>query len=197
MDFNLGEEEKLVDFQRLLELGPKLNQEVQQSIASDRPMWRNPMGHEKIIVHCKENQRASYGDKILEFRERLYLYQLSLEESRKACRLWNEINILCSITSFSFFAAWRLKPLALDVSFRTLDPADIAFQKFHRGWKALSGWDKVNKLFNPSKGAETSDIILRYRCLPPVFGPFRQQRYLVSNSRGKIDWTWVAHEDKS
>ena len=137
-----------LEAQRLIDLLPKLDVKVQEHVSSNLGYWRSTVAlskHRDLLL-------AKRSDLLLdmhspEIKEIIELYNRSLEDSRDRKGLLNQdIQINMGMARVYFLAAFRLNPIATEGLFNAAVRAVQAFEKVRAGWRALTGWDRVEKL---------------------------------------------------
>lgn len=169
--------DKLIESQRLLDLVPKLNGEIQSFTANSIPHWRNLVSNFKTRIYFDKHGHGFLNEEVPEFLEILSLYKTSLEEFRTKGELYSQACVLIFIAQLYFFAAQKLRPAALNAYLESLNSADILFQRIREGWKYLKGWNKVEKLLLSSEGHMRLQIFpLALHILREFLAPHEQLR---------------------
>ncbi|KAG8525556.1 uncharacterized protein KY384_009200 [Bacidia gigantensis] len=138
---------RALEAERLIILLPKLNAKVQAQIASDLAYWRSILAAAKHMMYVK-----SLGDVLRdmhspEVKEILELYDQSLVDNHeKNGPLTRDIHINMDIAHVYFYAAARMDPIAVEGLLNAVARAVQTFEKIRAGWRALKGWDRVEKL---------------------------------------------------
>lgn len=135
-----------IEAQRLLDLIPKLNEEVQQQVISDTASCRNNLASAKRHIYIENNGHDLFDVKSPDFLDILGLYRLSLAENRERGRIRAEGYTLMDIARLYFSASLKLDSSVLETFFETLDAAMNAFERSRVGWRVLQGWDRVQKV---------------------------------------------------
>ena len=78
--FELADEDRLTEAQRMLDLIPTLCEEVQPHLQSNVVNWRNIVCSARTMIYAKQNQETLWNDKSPQFREIEALYEASLHE---------------------------------------------------------------------------------------------------------------------
>lgn len=135
-----------IEAQRLLDLIPKLNEEVQQQVISSTAPCRDTLASAKRHIYVETTGHELLDVKSPDFLDILSLYRLSLAENRE--RGWNRAEgyTLMNIARLYFFAALKLDSSVLETFIETLDAAMNAFERTREGWRVLQGWDRVRKV---------------------------------------------------
>lgn len=141
-----SEETIVKETQRLLDLFPKLNEEVQQQVACSRAPVRNTLAAAKYIILVKKTGHVFLDARSPEFQNILSLYKQSLAENREEGQIRAEAYTLMNIAHLYFYTALKPDPSVLETFIETLSAAMDAFEKIREGWRALQGWDKVDKV---------------------------------------------------
>lgn len=74
--------DRAIEGQRLLDLVPKLNTEVQSLTMETLPFWRNVVASLKALIYFETHRHGFLDEEVPEFVEILSLYQTSLEDFR-------------------------------------------------------------------------------------------------------------------
>ena len=121
--------ERLTKIQSLMGLIPKLNKKIQGYVTESMPLLRNLVCTLLSLTYFQEHHHALWDDESPEFHDILDFYQLSLKEIRKNGKLSQKTSTLLWIAKLYFYAAESLRPNAVELFSKTLDAADLAFQK--------------------------------------------------------------------
>lgn len=135
-----------IEAQRILDLIPKLNEEVQQFVIANTAVFRNALASAKVMIYAAQTGHVFLDVENPDFRDILSLYQLSLAENRERSRIRAEAHTLIEIASLYFFATTKLDSGVPETFIETLDAAMTAFERIREGWRTLRGWDKVRKV---------------------------------------------------
>ena len=147
IDSAMSPELRALEAQRLIALLPKLNVKVQEHVSSDLAFWKSTVARAKHLMYIK-----SHGDVLRdmhspELKEIIELYNQSLADNRdKGGPLLREIYICMDMAHVYFYAAAKLDPVAGEGLLNAAAKALQAFEKLRAGWRALTGWDRVEKL---------------------------------------------------
>ena len=138
---------RALEAQRLISLFPKLNVKVQEHISSDLAYWRSIVATAKHSMYKKSRGDVLRDMHCPELKEIIELYNQSLADNReKNGPLIRDIYINMDMAHVYFFAAARLDPIATEGLLNAAARAVQAFEKIRAGWRALTGWDRVEKL---------------------------------------------------
>lgn len=132
--------------QRLLDLVPKLNEEVQQQVISNTGPCRNKLASAKHQILVRKTGHASLDANSADFGDILSLYRLSLAENRERGWIRAEAYTLMDIAHLCFYPALKPDSSVLETFFESLGAAMDAFERSREGWRALEGWDRVRKV---------------------------------------------------
>lgn len=135
-----------LEAQRLIDLLPKLSVAVQQHVSSNLSSWINTVAAAKNMMYVESHGHVLLDTSCPEFEEIIGLYSQCLAENRGSSRLIREVHFNMDMATLYFYAAAKLDPKAIDGFFNAVDRAVQAFEKIRDGWRALTGWDKVQKL---------------------------------------------------
>jgi len=135
-----------LEAQRLIDLLPMLSVTVQQQVSSNISTWLNIIAGAKHMIYIETHGHVLLDMDCPEFEEIIRLYDRCLAENRGNGRLIQELHTNMDIASVYFYAAARLDQKAMQGLFSAADRATEAFEKIREGWRALNGWDKVQKL---------------------------------------------------
>lgn len=147
IDSAMSSELRALEAQRLIALLPKLNVKVQEHVCSDLAYWKSTVATAKHLMYIK-----SHGDVLRdmhspELKEIIELYNQALADNRdKGGPLIREIYIYMDMAHIYFYAAAKLDPVAVEGLLNAAAMALRAFEKIRAGWRALTGWDRVEKL---------------------------------------------------
>ena len=147
IDSVVSPELRALEAQRLIALLPKLNVKVRKHVSSDLADWRSIVATAKHLMYIR-----SHGDVLRdmhspELKEIIELYNQSLADNRdKGGPLIREIYISMHMARVYFYAAAKLDPVAAEGLLNAAARALQAFEKIRAGWRALTGWDRVEKL---------------------------------------------------
>lgn len=132
--------------QRLLDLIPKLNEEVQQHVMIWTATCRNLLASAKHRIYVEKAGHEFLDVNDPDFCDILSLYKLSLAENRERGWIRAEACTLVEIARLYFFTTAQRDPSVLETFIETLSAAMDSFERMREGWRALEGWDKVRKL---------------------------------------------------
>ena len=139
---------RALEAQRLIDLFPVLHAAVQQQISSSVNVWRSVIagakqkkyieshGHDLLDMHCPE------------FEEIIKIYDQCLAENHGNAHPIRSLHLNMDIATLYFPAATRLDPTAISGFFNAISRSMRAFDTIREGWRALTGWDKVQKLLH-------------------------------------------------
>lgn len=140
------DEDRLTEAQRMLDLIPTLCDEVQSHLKASSVNWRNIVCMAKTAIYAGQNKETLWNDESPQFREIQALYEISLRESQERNHHLNEAATALAKAQHLMFAASIIRPAALEAFCKSLDTAEMAFQKNRESWRVLRGWNKVQKL---------------------------------------------------
>lgn len=135
-----------IEAQRILDLIPKLNEEVKQHVIFNTAVFRNTLASAKVMIYAAKTGHVFLDVENPDFRDILSLYELSLAETRERGWIRAEAYTLIEIARLYFFATTKLDSGVPETFIETLDAAMTAFERIREGWRALQGWDKVRKV---------------------------------------------------
>ena len=136
-----------LEAQRLISLFPRLNVKVQEFISSDLAYWRSTIAAAKHMMYIESHGEVLRDMQSPELKEIIELYNQSLAENRdKNGPLIRDIYINMDMAHVYFWAAARQDPIGLEGLLNAAARAAKTFEKIRAGWRALSGWDRVEKL---------------------------------------------------
>lgn len=136
--------QQALEAQRILDLIPTLCTEARQNQLSG--VWRNVLCDVKrAALVAKGNAEALFEDHP-NFREITELYEITLNESHVRRKSFMQAVTSASLAAHYSFAAWNLRPEAIEQFFRYCNLAEQWFQRIRESWKLLRGWEKVEKL---------------------------------------------------
>lgn len=136
----------VTEAQRLLDLIPKLNEEVQQQVIFWTATCRNMLASAKHRIYVENAGHAFLDVNDPDFCDILSLYKLSLAENRERGWIRAEAYTLMEIAHLYFFTTIKRDPSVLETFIETLSAAMDSFERIREGWRALEGWDRVRKL---------------------------------------------------
>ena len=138
---------RALEAQRLIALFPKLDVKVQEYISSNLAYWRSIVAGAKHMIYIKSRGHVLLDMHSPELKEIIEFYNQSLADNRdKNGPLIRDIYINMDMAQVYFHAAARLDPIAAEGLFNAAARAVQAFEKIRAGWRALTGWDRVEKL---------------------------------------------------
>lgn len=147
IDSAMSYELRALEAQRLIWLFPKLNVKVQEYISSDLAYWRSTVATAKHMIYLKSNASVILDMHSPELKEIIELYDQSLADNHdKHGPLIRDVYINMEMVNVYFHAAAKMNPIALDGLTNAADRAVQAFEKIRAGWRALTGWDRVERL---------------------------------------------------
>ena len=177
--------DKLIETQRLLELDSTVHEEARLLAGQNASQWRNIMCGMKTLIYIEERGDVLWDEGSPEFQEILELHRASLKEEQKRGNLHTEANIWMLIAEHCYFAAQRLRPVALELFQEALDNANVTYQKIREGWKNLRGWKKVDKVLSAAEEQR------RLRIHPLAIGIIRQFPDTHQEIRNNMLWSIV------
>ena len=138
----------LVEAQRMLDLTPTLDEEVENFFSGNVVAWLNLMAQARIQIFCTDPKLGpQLNDESSEpFLIVLALYERSLRNAREKGHLVNEALTTLFIAQLYYFPALHRRLEGFEKFFRYAHMADRCFKKRRDGWLALQGWEKVEKL---------------------------------------------------
>ena len=138
---------RALEAQRLIDLLPGLDAKVQNHFSSNLAHWRNTVAASKHMIYIKSNNQNLLDMQSSELKEIINLYNQSLSDNQeKSGPLIEQIHINMGMARVYFSAAAKLDPIAGEGFFNAIARALQAFEKIRAGWRALTGWDRVQKL---------------------------------------------------
>ena len=138
---------RALEAQRLITLFPKLDVKVQEYISSNLAYWRSTVAAAKHMMYIKSRGHVLLDMHSPELKEITELYNQSLADNRdKNGPLIRDIYINMDMAQVYFHAAAKLDPIAAEGLLNAAARAVQAFEKIRAGWRALTGWDRVEKL---------------------------------------------------
>ena len=147
IDSAMSSELHALEAQRLIALFPKLNVNVQEYVSSNLAYWKSTVATAKHMMYVKSRGDVLRDMQSPELKEIIELYNQSLADNRdKDGPLLREIYIYMDMAHVYFYAAAKLDPVALEGLLDAAAKALQAFEKIRAGWRALTGWDRVEKL---------------------------------------------------
>lgn len=147
IDSAMSYELRALEAQRLISLFPKLNVKVQEYISSDLASWKCTVATAKYGMCLESRANVLLDMHSPELKEIIQLYDQSLAENHdKKGPLIRDVHINMDMAHVYFHAAARLNPVAAEGLLNAAARAVQAFEKIRAGWRALTGWDRVEKL---------------------------------------------------
>ena len=138
-----------LEAKRLIELFPKLNVKIQKLISSNLAHWRSTLAAAKHKIYTKSSGHVVSDMDSPEVKEIIELHNQSLADNRDAKGpLLRDIYINMDMAQLYFRAANKLDPRAFEGLLNAVARAVQAFEKIRAGWRALTGWDRVEKLLS-------------------------------------------------
>ena len=138
---------RALEAQRLIALLPKLNVKVQEFVSSNLAHWKSIVAAAKHMMYIESRGDVLRDMHSPELKEIIELYNQSLAINRdKNGPLIREVYIYMDMAHVYFFAAAKLDPVATEGLLNAAAKALQAFEKIRAGWRALTGWDRVEKL---------------------------------------------------
>ncbi len=137
---------RALEAKRLIALFPKLDVKIQTQF-SDFAYWRSTVAAAKHMMYIKSRDDVLPDMHSPELKEIIELYNQSLADNRDTNGpLMRDIYINMDMAQVYFHAAARLDPIAFEGLSNAVARAVQAFEKIRAGWRALTGWDRVEKL---------------------------------------------------
>ena len=138
-----------LEAQRLIALFPKLDAKVQEIVSPTLSNWRSIVAlakHHGLFLAMRSDILLNMHSP--ELKEIIELYNQALEDNRdRKGLLVNDIRTNMDLARVYFFpAVFKLDPIATEGLFNVAVRAVQAFEKLRAGWRALTGWDRVEKL---------------------------------------------------
>ena len=147
IDSNLPYELRGLEAQRLIALFSKLEPKVQKYISSNLAYWRSTIATAKYLVYINSRGHLLLDMHSPELKEIIELYNQSLGDNRDTNGpLIRDLYTNMEMAQVYFHAAARLDPIAVEGLLNAAARAMQAFEKIRAGWRALTGWDRVEKL---------------------------------------------------
>lgn len=147
IDSAVSYELRALEAQRLILLLPKVNVKVQEYISSNLAYWRSTVAAAKYGMYLESNANLLLDMHSPELKEIIELYDQSLADNHdKHGPLIRDVYINMDMAHVYFHAAARLNPIAAEGLLSAAARAVQAFEKIRAGWRALTGWDRVEKL---------------------------------------------------
>ena len=147
IDSAMSFELRALEAQRLIALFPKLNIKVQEHVSSNLAYWKSTVATAKHLMYIKSRGDVLRDVHSPELKEIIELYNQSLADNRdKGGPLIREVYISMDMAHVYFYAAAKLDPVAVEGLLNAAAKALQAFEKIRAGWRALTGWDRVEKL---------------------------------------------------
>ena len=138
---------RALEAQRSIALLPKLDIKIQKQFSSNLAYWRRTVAAAKHMIHIKSSEHGLFDMHSPELKEIIELYNQSLAENRDTNGpLLRDVHINMDMAHVYFHAAARLNPVAFEGLANAVARAVQAFEKIRAGWRALTGWDRVEKL---------------------------------------------------
>ena len=136
-----------LEAQRLIDLFPKLEVKVQEYISSNLAYWKSTVAAAKHMMYIKSRGNVSLDMHSPETKEIIELFSQSLADNRdKNGPLIRDVYINMDMAHVYFYDARKLDPIAFEGLSNAVARAVQAFEKIRAGWRALTGWDRVQKL---------------------------------------------------
>lgn len=136
-----------LEAQRLIDLFPKLEAKVQEHVSSTFSYWRNIVAAAKHMVYIKSRDNVVLDMHSPETKEIIELFNQALADNRdRNGPLMMDVYINMDMAHVYFYAAKRMDPVAFEGLLNAVAKAVQAFEKIRAGWRALRGWDRVQKL---------------------------------------------------
>ena len=137
-----------LEAQRLIDLLPKLDVKVQEHVSTNLGYWRSTVAASKhrdlLIAHRSDILLDMHSPEI---KEIVQLYNQSLEDIHDGKDLlMQEIQINMGMARVYNLAALRLDPIPTEGLLNAAARAVQAYEKVRAGWRALTGWNRVEKL---------------------------------------------------
>ena len=143
----MSPELRALEAQRLIALFPKLNAKVQEHVSSNLAYWKSTVAAAKHLMYIKSRGDVLRDVQCPELKEIIELYNQALADNHdKGGPLIREVYIYMDMVHVYFFAAAKLDPVAVEELLNAAAKALQAFEKIRAGWRALTGWDRVEKL---------------------------------------------------
>ena len=138
---------RALEAQRLIDLFPKLEVKVQEYVSSNLAYWKSTIAVAKHMMYINSRNARSFDMHGPELKEIIDFYNRSLADNRdKNGPLIRDIYINMDMAHVYFHAATKLDPIAFEELSNAVARAVQAFEKIRAGWRALTGWDRVEKL---------------------------------------------------
>ena len=138
---------RALEAQRLIALFPKLDTKIQKQFSPNLAYWRRTVAAAKHMIHIKSSDDGLLDMDSPELKEVIKLYNQSLAENHDTNGpLMRDIYINMDMAQVYYNAATRLNPIAFEGLSNAAARAVQAFEKIRAGWRALTGWDRVEKL---------------------------------------------------
>ena len=136
---------RALEAQRSIALFSKLDIKVQKLFSSNLAYWKNTVAAAKHMMYIKSHGLHDMHSP--ELKEIIELFNEALANNRDTNGpLMRDIYINMDMAQVYFHAAVRLDPKALEGLSNAVARAMQAFEKIRAGWRALTGWDRVEKL---------------------------------------------------
>ena len=140
---------RALEAKRLIALFPKLDVKIQKQISSNLAYWRITLAAAKHKIYTKSSGGVVSDVDSPEVKEIIELYNQSLADNRDANGpLMRDVYINMDMAQIYFGAAAKLDPRAFEGLLHAVARAVQAFEKIRAGWRALTGWDRVEKLLS-------------------------------------------------
>ena len=186
IDSAMSPELRALEALRLIALLPKLNVKVQEHVSSDLAHWRSTVATAKYLMYIKSRGDVLRDMHSPELKEIIELYNQSLADNRdKGGPLIREIYISMDMAHVYFYAAAKLDPVAAEGLLNAAAKALQAFEKIRAGWRALIGWDRVEKLLLALEDRKILQIA------PTVVTVFCQVPDNKGEVRDKLIWDMI------
>ena len=138
---------RALEAKRLIALFPRLDVKIQKLISSNLAYWRSAVAAAKHMMYIKKSDHVVLDMHSPELKEIIELYNQSLADNRDMNGpLMRDIYINMDMAQVYFHAAARLDPIAFEGLSNAVARAVQAFEKIRAGWRALTGWNRVEKL---------------------------------------------------
>ena len=147
IDSAMSPELRALEAQRLIALFPKLNVKVQEHVSSNLAYWKSTIATAKYLMYIKSRGHVLRDMQCPELKEIMELYNQALADNRdKGGPLIREFYIYTDMAHVFFYAAAKMDPVAVDGFLDAAEQALETFERIRAGWRALTGWDRVEKL---------------------------------------------------
>ena len=185
-DSAMSFELRALEAQRLIALFPKLNVKVQEHVSSNLAYWKSTIARAKHLMYIRSRGDVLRDAQCPELKEIIELYNQALADNRdKGGPLIREIYIYTDMAHVYFYAAAKMDPVAVEGLLNAADQALEAFEKIRAGWRALTGWDRVEKLLLALQDRKILQIA------PTVVTVLCQVPDNKSEVRNKLIWNMI------